>query len=115
MEVEGKIIFDLGERSGTSRAGNPWKTHEYVLETRENFPRKIAFDFFGDKADQFVCKVGDEIRLFFDIESREYNGRWFVSVRGWKTEPLTGAPAQQAGDPLPPPVVPDDKDDNLPF
>ena len=117
MEVEGKITHDLGERSGTSKAGNAWKTHEYVLETvNESYPRKIAFDFFGDKADMFPLKVNDMVRLYFDIESREYQGRWFTSIRGWKAEALNGndqptqaapaAPAAPAaGVVAPPPVV----------
>ena len=75
MEVEGKVIQFIGERTGVSKAGNPWKVKEYVLETKDNFPRKIAFDFFGDKADQYPLNVGDEIVLSFDIESREYQGR----------------------------------------
>ena len=126
MEVEGKVIQFLGERTGTSKAGNPWKVREYVLETKENYPRKIAFDFFGDRADQFPLNVGDEIRLSFDIESREYQGRWYTSIRGWKSETLAAAPASQTpqagGAPLPPPsmgsmppVEPADSNEDLPF
>lgn len=112
MEVEGKIIQVLAERSGVSKAGNSWKTKEYVLETKDTYPRKIAFDFFGDKADQYPLQVGDEIRLSFDIESREYQGRWYTSIRGWKSEPLTpaaGAPGagnfNMPGAVPPPPIV----------
>ncbi|MDO4320789.1 MAG: DUF3127 domain-containing protein [Bacteroidales bacterium] len=102
MEVEGKVIQFIGERTGVSKAGNPWKVKEYVLETKDNFPRKIAFDFFGDKADQYPLNVGDEIVLSFDIESREYQGRWFTSIRGWKSEPAGAAPqvGAPAGDPF---------------
>lgn len=98
MEVVGKIILALPEKSGMSKAGNSWKTREYVLETQETYPRKIQFDFFGDKADQFPLNVGDVIKLSFDIESREYNGRWYTSIRGWKSEPA-GA-AAPAGAPM---------------
>lgn len=120
MEVEGKIIQFIGERSGVSKAGNPWKSREYVLETKENYPRKIAFDFFGDRADQFPLNVGDEIRLSFDIESREYQGRWYTSIRGWKSEPLAAAPvapqAPMAGAVPPPPIVePMNNGEDLPF
>ncbi len=120
MEVEGKIIQVIGERSGTSRAGNPWKVKEYVLETKDNFPRKIAFDFFGDKADQYNLNVGDEIVLSFDIESREYQGRWYTSIRGWKCEAVSGAPvsggvAPAGGVPLPPAVDVPDSTEDLPF
>lgn len=106
MEIIGKIIHDLGEQSGTSKAGNQWKKHEYVLETIENFPKKVHFDFFGERADLFVLRAGDVIKLSFDIESREYNGRWYTSIRGFKSEPAMGmtpgmapgmaAPAQAA-------------------
>ncbi len=93
MEVTGKIIVALPEVSGTSKAGNQWKKREYVLETLDNYPSKIFFDFFGDRADQYPLAVGDEIKLSFDIESREYNGRWFTSIRGWKAEKTQGAAA----------------------
>lgn len=128
MEVEGKIIQFIGETSGIARSsGNPWKKREYVLETRDSFPRKIAFDFFGERADQYPLNVGDEIRLSFDIESREYQGRWYTSIRGWKSEPLGAAmpaatmSAPVAGAPVPPPVMgmppvePMGSNEDLPF
>lgn len=144
MEVTGKIIIALPEVSGVSKSGNNWKKREYVLETLESFPKKIHFDFFGDKAEQFPLNVGDNIRLSFDIESREWNGRWFTSIRGWKAEPADAAPAasmpaQQYPDPRAaqgfnqpagfgaqpaapapaafptPPAAPADANDDLPF
>lgn len=100
MEVKGKIIAVLPELTGTSKAGNPWKKREYVLETLENYPKKVHFDFFGERADQFPLSVGDVITLSFDIESREYQGRWYTSIRGWKAEKgdaaMAGMPAAPA-------------------
>lgn len=93
MEIIGKIIQALPEVSGTSQRGNAWKKREYVLETQETYPKKVFFDFFGERADQYPLTVGQEIKLSFDIESREYNGRWFVSIRGWKAEPVQAAAA----------------------
>lgn len=112
MELIGKIILALPEASGTSKAGNAWKKREYVLETSESFPKKVFFDFFGDRADQYPLSVGQEIRLVFDIESREYNGRWYTSIRGIKAEPVGAssaapvapAPAPYGGAPVPPAV-----------
>lgn len=129
MEVTGKVILALPEMSGTSKAGNPWKKREYVLETQETYPRKIHFDFFGERADQYPLNPGDVIKLSFDIESREYNGRWFTSIRGWKSEPATAAaPVAAPGQAFPePPVAPSapaaayptdlgsNKEDDLPF
>lgn len=97
MEVEGKIIVKLPLQSGTSKAGNAWEKQEYVLETEETYPKKVHFDFFGDRAKQFPLEVGDKIRLSFDVESREYQGRWYTSIRGWKAEKVdANAPAAPA-------------------
>lgn len=96
MEITGKIIHDLGEMSGVSKAGNSWKKHEYVLETKDSYPKQVHFDFFGERADQYPLSIGDDIKLSFDIESREYNGRWFTSIRGWKAEKADGAAVSQA-------------------
>ncbi|MBQ3732132.1 MAG: DUF3127 domain-containing protein [Muribaculaceae bacterium] len=84
MEIKGKIIQKLEPQSGTSKAGNAWKKQEYVLETLDSYPRKVKFDFFGDRADQYVFEVGDVITLSYDIESREFNGRWYTDIRGFK-------------------------------
>ncbi|MDE6136913.1 MAG: DUF3127 domain-containing protein [Muribaculaceae bacterium] len=96
MEITGRIIFDLPEQNGTSKAGNAWRKKEYVLETEDTYPKKVHFDFFGDRVDQFPLKVGQRIKLSFDIESREYNGRWFTSIRGWRAEDADSAPAPAA-------------------
>lgn len=106
MEVKGKIIAVLPEMSGTSKAGNQWKKREYVLETLENYPKKVHFDFFGERADQFPLNIGDTITLSFDIESREYNGRWYTSIRGWKAEKADAAMAAAPVAPGAPPVYP---------
>lgn len=125
MEITGRIILALPEISGTSKAGNPWKKREYVLETQETYPKKVHFDFFGERADQYPLNVGDNVRLSFDIESREYNGRWFTSIRGWKAENADTAPATTAPAPAPyqtsgaavppPPISPQAGEDDLPF
>lgn len=131
MEVEGKVIAYVGENGGISKAtGNPWKVKTYVLETKDQYPKKIAFEFFGERADQYPLNIGDDIRLSFDIESHEYQGRWYTRVRAWKSEALTGAapaPAAQpqyappAGVPTPPPaaamptIEPAGSNEDLPF
>ena len=100
MEITGKIILALPEMTGVSKSGNNWKKREYVLETMETYPRKVHFDFFGERADQYPLNVGEVVKLSFDIESREYNGRWFTSIRGWKAEKVGAVPA--AGADVPP-------------
>ena len=92
MEITGKIIAVLPERGGVSKTGNEWKTQEYVIETHEQYPRKICFNVFGaDKISQFNIQVGEEMTVSFDINAREYNGRWYNDIRAWRVE--RGAPA----------------------
>ena len=89
-------------QQGTSRNGNNWMKQEYVLETNEAYPKKVHFDFFGERANQYNFEVGDVILLSFDIESREYNGRWYTDIRGWKAEKVdpNAAGASVAGTPV---------------
>lgn len=83
MEITGKIIAALPEVSGVSARGE-WKSQTYVIETQEQYPKKLAFDVFGaDRIDQFGLQVGDIATVHFDVDAREYNGRWFNSVRAW--------------------------------
>lgn len=100
MDLSGKIIAVLPEKSGVSqRTGSDWKVQEYVIETHDNFPRKMCFSIFGaDKIAQFALKSGDEVTVSFDIDAHEYNGRWFNSIRAWKVDrnpggvPASGQP-----------------------
>ncbi len=95
MEVKGKIIVKLPQVSGTSKSGNAWSKQEYVLETQETYPKKIFFSFFGERANQYPLEVGQTVNLSFDIDSHEYNGRWFTNINGWKAELVNEtAPAQ---------------------
>ena len=88
MEITGKIIAVLPERGGVSKTGNEWKMQEYVLETHEQYPRKMCFNVFGaDKIAQFNIQAGDELTVSFDINAREYNGRWYTDIRAWRLQP----------------------------
>ena len=98
MEIQGKIIVVLPERSGTSQRGNQWRSISYVLETQEQYPKKLAFDVTNDKIDQLNIQVGEFLTVQFDINAREYNGRWFNSVNAWNVIRQTQqAPAQGVG------------------
>lgn len=98
MELQGKIIAVLPERSGTSQRGNQWRSVTYVLETQEQYPKKLAFDVSNDKIDQLNIQVGEFLTVQFDINAREYNGRWFNSVNAWNVIRQTQqAPAQGGG------------------
>lgn len=86
MEIQGKIIAALPERSGVSARGE-WKSQTYVIETQGQYPKKLAFDVFGEeRIKQFNIKQGEELTVSFDFDAHEYNGRWFNSVRAFNVE-----------------------------
>jgi hypothetical protein len=90
MEISGKIIAVLAQTSGQGKNGL-WRSQDYVLETADQYPKKVCFNLFNDKIDQFPISIDDNVKVSFDIESREYNGRWYTSVRAWKVEKNDGA------------------------
>ena len=92
MEISGKIIAVLPATGGISRTGNEWKKQEYVLETHEQFAKKVCFQLFGsDRIEQAAIKQGEELTVSFDIESREYNGKWFTNINAWKVDRAAGS------------------------
>lgn len=135
MELIGKIVQVCPIEQGTSKAGKPWKKLVCVLETQESFPKKVAFTIFGEeKVAQYeqMVQVGSNIRLFFDINSRDFNGRWYTDISAWKIEPADAQVAgqqtvqqqpqyqqtyPQSGSPVPPPpsIAPQGPEDDLPF
>ena len=131
MEIIGKLLQKLELQSGIGRTGNSWQKQEFVIETIEQYPKKICANLWGDKLDMLdTVNIGDTVKLSFSIESREYNGKWYTDIKAWKIEPATevpAQPAQQAAYQVPaagaiPPMASEDLDtftdnggDDLPF
>lgn len=115
MELTGKIIAVLPKQSGTSqRTGSTWASQEYVIETHDQYPRKCCFRIFGeDKIANMNIQAGEELTVSFDINAREYNGRWYNDISAWKVDRVqpgapTAAPQPQAQnvDPFAQPAAP---------
>lgn len=96
MEIQGKVIAVLPERSGVSARGE-WKSQTYVIETQEQYPKKMAFDVFGaDRIASFGIQFGEVINVSFDIDAHEYQGRYFNQIRAWNVTKVSQQAAQQA-------------------
>ncbi|MDE5662896.1 MAG: DUF3127 domain-containing protein [Muribaculaceae bacterium] len=80
MEITGRVILVLPEESGTSKAGNAWKKNGYVLETFDRFPKKVKVTVFGRNVDNVHMEAGKAYVISVDVESREFNGRWYTDV-----------------------------------
>ncbi len=122
MEFTGKIIAILPQRGGTSRSGNEWVVASYVIEDHGQFPRKMCFEVFGqDKIQDFNIQMGEELTVSFDIDARQWQDRWFNSIRVWKVvRGQENAPQIQAPAPAPAPAPQPDfmapsQGDDLPF
>jgi hypothetical protein len=115
LKITGTVQHVLEEVSGEGRNG-PWRKQEYILETDGNYPKKVCVAVWGDNIDEFGIREGERITASIDIQSREYNGRWYTDVKAWKVTRGAGdagaAPAPGAEEAWPDPTV---EDDGLPF
>jgi stress response protein SCP2 len=105
MEIQGKITHVLDTRTGSGQKGD-WTVYSYVLETSGQYPKQIAFEVFNTN---HGLQVGDTITAQVNLESREYNGKWYTSVKAYKVE----TQGKQA--PAPRPAMEDSESDGLPF
>ncbi|MBR4388801.1 MAG: DUF3127 domain-containing protein [Prevotella sp.] len=110
MDLQGKIIQILPERSGSSARGE-WKVGEFVMETIEQFPKRMVFSVWGaDRLSRFNIQQGQDVHVFFDINAREYNGKWYNSVQAYDVrpfDPTLGTPPVQGAETQPfPPASP---------
>lgn len=124
MEIKGKVVANLGVQKGASKAGKEWTKATIVVEYGDQYPKKIALDNMKN-ADNFAAlAVGTEGIFHIEVESREFNGRWYTSASCWKwetTQQPQQAPAQQGWEqmyqqPQAQPQTPkDDMGGDLPF
>ena len=86
LELEGKVFQILPEQSGTSqKTGNNWRKQEFVIETEEQYPKKAVFNTWNDSVDAVKeLKVGEKVRVYFRVQSREYNERWYTDLTAWR-------------------------------
>lgn len=121
MEIKGHVVANLGVQKGTSKAGKEWSKATIVIETEGQYPKKIALDNMKN-ADSFgALAVGTEGTFHIEVESREFNNRWYTSANCWKWEATQQTPAPQAQQPVyqqtqaQPQTPKDDMGNGLPF
>lgn len=119
MELNGKIIQIMPEQSGNGRNGT-WRKRDYIVETQGNYPKKVCVTVWGDKIDQFNLQSGEQVKIGLELESREYNGKWYTEAKGWKVDrdgeaPKSGRSQSAASMPDVTTFSDDSADDVLPF
>jgi hypothetical protein len=105
MELTGKVIKILQMQSGTGKTGSEWRKQEFVIETPGTYPKKVALTVWNERTqDLQSLALGQEIKAYIDVESREYNEKWYTDIKAWKIEKvITGAiGSPDAGGQMPP-------------
>ena len=100
MEIKGKVVANLGVQKGTSKAGKEWAKSTVVIEYGDQYPKKVALDNLKNAEDFAKLAVGTEGDFHIEVESREFNERWYTSVNCWKWETAQQAPAQPVQQPV---------------
>lgn len=123
--IEGRLTKKLDPISGQGRNGT-WQKREFIIELQSNYPTSVCIELWGERISEIdKFNDGDTIQAHVDISSREYNGRWYTSIRAWKIESAQAEPAtQQNPSPIPEtakpattdlPPIEDSSEDDLPF
>lgn len=117
LEIVGIVTVILPEQSGQGKSGR-WVKQEFILETKDQYPKKICFSCWGDKvADLKKLKTGDSVAVSFNPESREFNNRWYTELRAWKISKSSESSnvSQEILPPFDEKDIPDNDTDDLPF
>ncbi len=86
MQLTAKLVQLLPLQTGTGKNGQ-WKKQDIIVETEGQFPKKVCISIWGDKINESQLKLNTQLNISFDVESREYNGKWYTDVKAWKIEP----------------------------
>ena len=122
MEITGEIIAILPMVEGQGKNG-VWTKRDYILEVPGQYPKKVCFSLWNAKIDEYLLKEGQKVTAHIDIESREYNSRWYTEVKAFRVDKLSGgnerdepvANVARAADPVPSTMFNEDEQDDLPF
>jgi Domain of unknown function (DUF3127) len=129
LELIGTLTNVLPEQSGQGKNGT-WVKQEFVIETHDTYPKKICITAWGNQTNELKqFAIGDVLKASVNIESREYNGKWYTDIKAWRIELSSGGAAAEASQPSsqpaasapsrrlpePPPLTNFEEGDDLPF
>ena len=101
--IQGHITTILPENRGMGQKGE-WVSQDFVLKTEDNYPKNICFTIFGaDKIKEANIRIGDVVSIGVNLESREFNGRWYTSIKAWSVKRKFEAQAAKQAPPAPTP------------
>lgn len=101
IEVEGVIIKEYPAKEGVGKSsGNPWKSQEFVIQTRDNYPRTCVFHVFGaDRLNNFNLHQGDTVHIWLDINAHPWQDRYFNDINCYQCEHIDPSAVTTPGQP----------------
>lgn len=114
MEITGTVTHVMPAETGKSKAGKDWQKQNIVIDTGGQYPKSVAVELWN-KAVDHCPEVNQEVEIMFDLESREFNGKWYTTVKAYKVTVQRPVEITQVDEPLPPFAPDEDQDNELPF
>ena len=85
MQLTANLLQLLPIQTGIGKNGE-WKKQDIIVETDGQYPKKVCISIWGDKINEGQLQIGNLLQIDFDIESREYNNKWYTDIKAWKIE-----------------------------
>ena len=98
MEISGKVYQISEVQTGTSKTGKEWKRQNLVIDTGDEYNPHLSISFLGEKTDLLhSLPIGHDVTVHINLSSKEWQGKWFTNVNGWKID-LNGSVQPQQED-----------------
>jgi hypothetical protein len=85
MKIKAKLTQILPLQTGFGKNGQ-WRKQDVIIETDGLYPKNICISIWGDNINENQLIIGTQLSIDFDIESREFNGKWYTDVKAWKID-----------------------------
>jgi hypothetical protein len=83
MNIKAKLVQLLPLQTGMGKNGQ-WRKQDIIVETEGQYPKKICISIWGDKINEKQLIIDNQLDIDFELESREFNGKWYTDIRAWK-------------------------------
>lgn len=86
-----EVVGKLYKKFPTESKSPTFQTREFVLELAEgNYPQLIKFQITQDRCQLLEnYNEGEEIKVHFDLNGREWQGKFFTNLTCWRLEKVS--------------------------
>jgi len=89
LKVSGKITKILPPQNGTTKSGTHWTKMTFVIDNGDQYNSTFAFEIWKDekvRAFNEHYNIGDFVVVDFNVDTSEYNGKFYTNLKAWKVE-----------------------------